>query len=383
MEYHAEVLEQSTCRARSAPAGRRLRASPRRGRLPAAPGGVPQLAARGRGRGRRSPVSLVGGVLVALVSGRELSLGRMLGLLAVFGLADPVHGAACVAGCRRRRTSRHRRGRTRDSCVRSHVVRAARQRLSPTVATTARRGAARAAVRRPRRAAGTGDRCARWPWSSLGGLVTTALVAAVRPAGACRWSPAARGPIRPTTRTTTRRSANGLDRRARRSGCPATRRRTPRCAARRRGRDPGTAPGPARWSPLAARGLPAWSGCAAARGRGRGATSPPSVRGGARGPTSARHLHRRSAQRRSASTTEIAPAGGEPHGRGLRRADLRRAGQVLGLHGQPQLTYQRAAVVVDRIEDGKVLITSGSPSGTEVVTTGAAEVYGDRADTAI
>ena len=41
-----------------------------------------------------------------------------------------------------------------------------------------------------------------------------------------------------------------------------------------------------------------------------------------------------------------------------------------------ELSYQRAAVVVDRIEAGKVLISSGLDPGTEVVTTGVAEVYG-------
>ena len=40
------------------------------------------------------PVALVGGVLAALVTGAELSLGSMLGLLAVFGLA--VRGALVI-----------------------------------------------------------------------------------------------------------------------------------------------------------------------------------------------------------------------------------------------------------------------------------------------
>lgn len=40
------------------------------------------------------------------------------------------------------------------------------------------------------------------------------------------------------------------------------------------------------------------------------------------------------------------------------------------------LVFQRVEVVVDRIEDGKVLISSGLEPGTEVVTTGVTEVYG-------
>ncbi len=40
------------------------------------------------------------------------------------------------------------------------------------------------------------------------------------------------------------------------------------------------------------------------------------------------------------------------------------------------LVYVRAEVDVARIVDGRVLLRSGPPVGTEVVTTGAAEVYG-------
>ncbi|MGH2969904.1 MAG: hypothetical protein ACRDK0_12690 [Solirubrobacteraceae bacterium] len=40
------------------------------------------------------------------------------------------------------------------------------------------------------------------------------------------------------------------------------------------------------------------------------------------------------------------------------------------------LSFLRAAVVVDRIEGGRVLLTDGPPAGSLVVTTGAAEVYG-------
>lgn len=40
------------------------------------------------------------------------------------------------------------------------------------------------------------------------------------------------------------------------------------------------------------------------------------------------------------------------------------------------LTYVRAAVDVARIVDDRVLLRGGPPVGTDVVTTGAAEVYG-------
>ena len=40
------------------------------------------------------------------------------------------------------------------------------------------------------------------------------------------------------------------------------------------------------------------------------------------------------------------------------------------------LSYVRAPVKVDRIEGDRVILSSGPPAGTEVVTVGAAEVYG-------
>jgi len=40
------------------------------------------------------------------------------------------------------------------------------------------------------------------------------------------------------------------------------------------------------------------------------------------------------------------------------------------------LTYLRAPVEVDRVKDGRVLLRSGPPVGTTVVTVGAAEVFG-------
>jgi hypothetical protein len=40
------------------------------------------------------------------------------------------------------------------------------------------------------------------------------------------------------------------------------------------------------------------------------------------------------------------------------------------------LTFMRATVTVDRIDSGRVYLSKGPRSGTEVVTVGAAEVYG-------
>ena len=40
------------------------------------------------------------------------------------------------------------------------------------------------------------------------------------------------------------------------------------------------------------------------------------------------------------------------------------------------LSFVRAEVVVDRIEDGRALLRDGPPVGSQVVTTGAAEVHG-------
>jgi len=46
------------------------------------------------------------------------------------------------------------------------------------------------------------------------------------------------------------------------------------------------------------------------------------------------------------------------------------------------LTFQRAKVVVDRIEGDRVLLTGGLAPGTAVVTVGASEVYGAELDIA-
>jgi hypothetical protein len=40
------------------------------------------------------------------------------------------------------------------------------------------------------------------------------------------------------------------------------------------------------------------------------------------------------------------------------------------------LSFERAAVKVDRIEGARALVSAGPPPGTQVVTAGAAEVYG-------
>jgi hypothetical protein len=40
------------------------------------------------------------------------------------------------------------------------------------------------------------------------------------------------------------------------------------------------------------------------------------------------------------------------------------------------LTYVRAQVMVEKVDGDVVLISSGPPAGTQVVTTGAAELYG-------
>ena len=46
-------------------------------------------------------------------------------------------------------------------------------------------------------------------------------------------------------------------------------------------------------------------------------------------------------------------------------------------YGNPEpLVFLRESVVVDRIDGDTVLISTGPPSGTAVVTTGAAELYG-------
>jgi hypothetical protein len=38
--------------------------------------------------------------------------------------------------------------------------------------------------------------------------------------------------------------------------------------------------------------------------------------------------------------------------------------------------FLREAVVIDRVDGARALLSDGPPAGTEVVTTGAAEVYG-------
>jgi Cu/Ag efflux pump CusA len=71
------------------------------------------------------PVALVGGVLAALVTGAELSLGSLLGLLAVFGLA--LRGAIVLVSDLQSLQPRH------DEARAGLVERGAVERLSPTV----------------------------------------------------------------------------------------------------------------------------------------------------------------------------------------------------------------------------------------------------------
>jgi multidrug efflux pump subunit AcrA (membrane-fusion protein) len=46
------------------------------------------------------------------------------------------------------------------------------------------------------------------------------------------------------------------------------------------------------------------------------------------------------------------------------------------------LTYLRAAVKVKRIKGQRVIVSDGPPAGTDVVTVGAAEVYGTELEVA-
>jgi hypothetical protein len=52
------------------------------------------------------------------------------------------------------------------------------------------------------------------------------------------------------------------------------------------------------------------------------------------------------------------------------------AGRTYVYTSPEPLSFERAEVVVDRIEGDRVYLTDGPAAGTAVVTTGAAEVYG-------
>ena len=185
MEYHAEVLDAST--AGEVGTGRvigfgaaalvavllLLQAAFRSWRL-AGVGAVAVL------------VSLVGGVVAALVAGRELSLGAVLGLLAVFALATRF--TVLLVTRAQAAADEPAPARAQRGLLLSHpVVRAARQRLSPTVATTL--GTALLAL--PFAALGGREGLeVLGPLAVvvLGGLVTTALVATfVLPALCLPW----------------------------------------------------------------------------------------------------------------------------------------------------------------------------------------------------
>jgi hypothetical protein len=77
---------------------------------------------------------------------------------------------------------------------------------------------------------------------------------------------------------------------------------------------------------------------------------------------------------------------------GLRTASVRRSGKhrvvpyeaviydpqgkIYVYTSSKPLSYLREKVMVDRVEGDRVLLSDGPPAGTEVVTVGAAEVYG-------
>jgi multidrug efflux pump subunit AcrA (membrane-fusion protein) len=52
------------------------------------------------------------------------------------------------------------------------------------------------------------------------------------------------------------------------------------------------------------------------------------------------------------------------------------AGRTYVYTSPKPLTFLRAEVKVDRVEGDRVLLTDGPPPGSDVVTTGAAQVYG-------
>ena len=96
------------------------------------------------------PLSLVGGLLTGLVDGVDLSLGSMLGFLAVLGLATR-HNLVLVA--RLRSLEAEMPGISRRETIR----RAASERLSPVTASALALAALGVPVRGPRVQAGTGD----------------------------------------------------------------------------------------------------------------------------------------------------------------------------------------------------------------------------------
>ncbi len=51
-------------------------------------------------------------------------------------------------------------------------------------------------------------------------------------------------------------------------------------------------------------------------------------------------------------------------------------GNTFAYTSPDRLTYVREAIEVDRVDDSFAVLSDGPPAGTEVVTVGAAEVYG-------
>ena len=204
----------------------------------------------------------------------------------------------------------------------------------------------------------------------LGGLVTSTLLSLfVLPALYLRFGGRASRPVSPEEEL-----MRALGRRepvARHGGRPSARRRVSRPRRQATG-----ARGlrPARWllAAAAARGMHRGGGRV-----GQPATSPSKLEPvkGTRPP--ARDLHGGGRRADRPPDGDGRARRRRAQGRPLRRAALRRRGQDLRLHEPAsRSTYLREEVEVDRIEGTACCSPSGPPAGTEVVTVGAAEVYG-------
>jgi hypothetical protein len=81
------------------------------------------------------------------------------------------------------------------------------------------------------------------------------------------------------------------------------------------------------------------------------------------------------AQRLGIATTTVAARGGSvavPYAAVLYDSE----GHTWAYTAPEDNVFQRHEIVVDRVEDGIAILTDGPPAGTQVVTTGAAELYG-------
>ena len=355
MEYHAEVLERST--ADEAGATRvvgfgvaalialllLLQAAFRSWRLAAV--GAVSIA-----------VSMVGGVLVVLVAGRSLSLGAMLGLLALFALATRF---TVLFVCRAQVAA------TQIAPARAHqglllsqpVVRAARQRLSPTVATAV--GVALLALP----AVVLGGR----PGTELlgpmagvvvGGLVTTALVALFVLPALCLPLVAAAALDRSGQRRDPTAAAEG----GRRAHHPAARPLVgAHLGAQRGGGD--VTPGPLRGLPVVALALAGTFLVGCSGGEGEVEVYEPSevqeVEGSDIGIVTFTDIGAAAV----GLETEIAQQVGSHTVVDYAALIYDGQGESWVYTVTSELTYQRAAIVVDRIEAGKVLISVRARSG--------------------